>query len=81
MVAEDTSLQGRLDLMLRAGSTVWLFEFKVVDGDAPTGEALAQLIRRDYAAKYRAAPEVEKLLQVGVEFSASRRQIVGWEVA
>jgi hypothetical protein len=80
MVAEDTSLQGRLDLMLRAGSTVWLFEFKVVDGDAPTGEALAQLIRRDYAAKYRAAPEVEKLLQVGVEFSASRRQIVGWEV-
>jgi hypothetical protein len=81
MVAEDTSLQGRLDLMLRAGSTVWLFEFKVMDGDAPTGEALAQLIRRDYAAKYRAAPEVEKLLQVGVEFSASRRQIVGWEVA
>ncbi|MBZ4686331.1 MAG: hypothetical protein JG774_2076, partial [Desulfomicrobiaceae bacterium] len=39
MVAEDTSLQGRLDLMLRAGSTVWLFEFKVMDGDAPTGEA------------------------------------------
>ncbi|MBC7355815.1 MAG: PD-(D/E)XK nuclease domain-containing protein, partial [Desulfomicrobiaceae bacterium] len=81
MVAEDTSLQGRLDLMLRAGSTVWLFEFKVVDGDAPTGEALAQLQAKDYAAKYRAAPEVEKLLQVGVEFSASRRQIVGWEVA
>jgi len=81
LVAEDTSLQGRLDLMLRAGSTVWLFEFKVVDGDAPTGEALAQLIGRDYAAKYRTAPEVERLLQVGVEFSASRRQIVGWEVA
>ncbi|BDV00849.1 ATPase AAA [Thermodesulfomicrobium sp. WS] len=81
MTAEDTSLQGRLDLMLRAGSTVWLFEFKVVEGDAPTGEALAQLIGRDYAAKYRTAPEVERLLQVGVEFSASRRQIVGWEVA
>ncbi|MEJ5243944.1 MAG: AAA family ATPase, partial [Desulfomicrobiaceae bacterium] len=81
LVAEDTSLQGRLDLMLRAGSTVWLFEFKVVDGDAPTGEALAQLRAKDYAAKYRAAPEVGKLLQVGVEFSASRRQIVGWEVA
>jgi hypothetical protein len=81
MTAEDTSLQGRLDLMLRAGSTVWLFEFKVVDGDAPTGEALAQLRAKDYAAKYRTAPEVEKLLQVGVEFSASRRQIVGWEVA
>jgi hypothetical protein len=81
LVAEDTSLQGRLDLMLRAGSTVWLFEFKVVEGDAPTGEALAQLRAKDYAAKYRTAPEVERLLQVGVEFSASRRQIVGWAVA
>jgi hypothetical protein len=27
------------------------------------------------------SPEVDRLLQVGVEFSASRRQIVGREVA
>ncbi|MBZ4648749.1 MAG: hypothetical protein JG774_1179, partial [Desulfomicrobiaceae bacterium] len=33
----------------------------------------------DYAAKYR-APDVT-VIEVGVEFSTTRRQIVGWEVA
>lgn len=79
LTAEDVSHHGRCDLTVRAGAQVYLFEFKVVDGDAPTGEALAQLRARDYAAKYR-APEATIWL-IGVEFSRSRRQVVGWACA
>jgi hypothetical protein len=70
---------GRCDLTVCYENTVWVFEFKVVDGDAPTGAALAQLKERNYAAKYR-APSVT-VIEVGVEFSSARRQIVGWETA
>jgi hypothetical protein len=79
IIPEDVSHLGRCDLTVRAGDVVWVLEFKVVDGDAPTGAALAQLKKKDYAAKYR-APDVT-VIEVGVEFSTTRRQIVGWEVA
>jgi hypothetical protein len=79
IIPEDVSSRGRCDLAVRYENTVWVFEFKVVDGDAPTGAALAQLKKKDYAAKYR-APDVT-VIEVGVEFSTARRQIVGWEVA
>ncbi len=78
ITAEDVSSEGRCDLAVRFGSRVYVFEFKVVDGDAPTGAALAQLKAKDYAAKYR-APGVH-VLEIGVEFSKTKRQIVGWEV-
>ena len=79
IVPEDVSHLGRCDLTVCYENTVWVFEFKVVDGDAPTGAALAQLKERNYAAKYR-APSVT-VIEVGVEFSSARRQIVGWETA
>ncbi|MDK2874026.1 MAG: hypothetical protein PWQ64_1790, partial [Desulfomicrobiaceae bacterium] len=79
IIPEDVSHLGRCDLTVRAGDVVWVLEFKVVDGAAPTGAALAQLKERNYAAKYR-APNVT-VIEVGVEFSTTRRQIVGWETA
>jgi hypothetical protein len=77
---EEVTNQGQCDLTVRHGATVWVFEFKVVDNDA-TGEALKQLKARDYAAKYRGAPGLERVIEVGVEFSRQRRAIVGWDVA
>jgi len=79
LTGEDVSSHGRCDLAIRMGSLVYVLEFKVIDGDTPTGEALAQLKARDYAAKYR-APGV-RIIEVGIEFSKAKRQIVGWEVA
>ncbi|MEJ5243682.1 MAG: PD-(D/E)XK nuclease domain-containing protein, partial [Desulfomicrobiaceae bacterium] len=64
---------------VRAGDVAWVLEFKVVDGEAPTGAALAQLRAKNYAAKYR-APGIT-VIELGVEFSTVKRQIVGWEVA
>ncbi|WP_333708213.1 ATP-binding protein [Tepidimonas ignava] len=80
IIAEDVSNEGQCDLTVKHAGTAWVFEFKVVDGDQGTGEALRQLQAKDYAAKHRGAPGVERVIEVGVEFSRTRRQIVGWDV-
>ena len=56
IVVEESSSHGRLDLAVRAGGQVYLFEFKVVEL-APAGSALKQLQERNYAAKYRGGDE------------------------
>ncbi|NCC86032.1 MAG: hypothetical protein EOM03_18325, partial [Clostridia bacterium] len=38
IVAEDVTNEGRCDLVVRHDNLVYLFEFKVIDGDQPTGE-------------------------------------------
>jgi len=78
VTVEDSSKQGRLDMAVRAGGHVFLFEFKVVE-QASAGAALQQLRDRDYAAKYRGSGEPIHL--VGVEFSSETRNIKSFEVA
>jgi hypothetical protein len=76
LMPEDVSLAGRVDLTIDFEQQIFLVEFKVVDKE-PTGEAMAQLKARDYAAKYRARGK--SIFLVGVEFSKTERQIVGFE--
>ena len=62
IAVEESSSHGRLDMAVRTGGHVYLFESKVVEmaspGSAPQGrEAGAQLRERDYAAKYRGGGE------------------------
>jgi len=75
---EDATNKGRIDLALRVGDRVYLFEFKVVE-QVPDGRALAQLQARGYAEKYR-MPGVSVVL-VGIEFSREKRIVVGFEVS
>ena len=75
---EESSSHGRLDMAVRAGGQVYLFEFKVVEL-APPGSALAQLQERDYAAKYRGGGQPIHL--IGVEFSRDTRNVTAFEVA
>ena len=75
---EESSSHGRLDMAVRAGGQVYLFEFKVMEL-APPGSALAQLRERDYAAKYRGGGEPIHL--IGVEFSRETRNVTAFEVA
>ena len=81
IVPEEVSNPGQCDLVIRHAGRAWVIEFKVIDGEAPTGEAMRQLKARDYAAKHRGAPGITEVIELGVEFSRARRQIVGWEVA
>ena len=78
ITVEDSSSSGRLDMAVRTGGHVYLFEFKVVE-TAPAGGALAQLRERDYAAKYRGRGEPIHL--IGVEFSRETRTVTAFEAA
>lgn len=60
-----------------ACGAVWVFEFKVVEL-VPDGRTLAQIHARSYADKYR--DRGEPLHLIGVEFSRTDRNIVGFEV-
>ena len=77
VVAEDVSNFGKCDLAVSYGDKMYLFEFKVIDGEESTGEAIKQLQKKDYAAKYRG--KYSNVLQIGIEFSGIKRQIVGWD--
>ena len=77
VAVEESSNQGRLDMAVRAGGHVYLFEFKVAELAGP-GSALGQLRERDYAAKYRSGNQPVHL--VGVEFSKDTRNITAFEV-
>ncbi|BDV00222.1 ATPase AAA [Thermodesulfomicrobium sp. WS] len=81
LTPESHSREGRVDLVAKMQHTVWIFEFKVISGESPTGEALRQIQQRHYAAPYRNAPGVHRVIEVGVEFSKTKHQIIGWEVA
>ena len=78
IAVEESSSHGRLDMAVRTGGHVYLFEFKVADL-APPGSALAQLQERDYAARYRGRGEPIHL--IGVEFSRETRNLTAFDVA
>lgn len=71
-----TSL-GRIDMTVRFGANIYLFEFKVVASTAE-GKALQQIKDKRYADKYRA--EGVPIFMTGVEFSRATRNVVGFEV-
>ena len=78
VTVEESSAVGRLDMAVRTGDHVYLFEFKVVE-QAGEGATLAQLRERDYAAKYRGGDETIHL--IGVEFSRKTRTLTAFEAA
>jgi hypothetical protein len=77
LTPEDSSNAGRLDLTVRHGGQLYLFEFKVVEL-APDGSAPMQIKDRGYADKFRA--EGLPMHLIGIEFSRERRSVVGFEV-
>ncbi len=76
VTVEDSSSDGRLDMVARTGARVYLFEFKVQEQAGP-GTALKQLKERGYATKYRHLELPIHL--VGVEFSAETRNVARLE--
>ena len=76
VAVEEATSHGRLDMAVRLGANVYLFEFKVAER-AEQGAALAQLQARRYADKYR-APGLSVHL-IGVEISAEPRDVVSFD--
>ena len=57
--------RGRIDLTVKTGTGIWVFEFKVMGLDRSGDKSsMAQLRERGYAEKYRADGRI--VLQVGI---------------
>ena len=78
VTVEDSTSHGRLDMAVRFNGRIYLFELKVVEV-APEGAAMAQLMEKRYADKYRGSGEPIHL--IAVEFSKDTRNVVAFEVA
>ena len=78
VIAEDVASHGRIDLTIQRAVRTYIIEFKVVKRKSKNNSALQQIIQRGYAAKYAGT-----VYQIGVEFSETRRNIVGfaWQQA
>ena len=74
---EDPTNFGCIDMTVLFDGHVFLFEFKVVKVRS-RGHALKQIKERNYAQKYKDRGEPIHL--IGVEFSKTSRNIVGFEV-
>ena len=68
--AEVKTNDGRIDMVCDAPSGIYLIEFKL---DRPAEEALAQIDRNEYAAKYDFAGK--KVVKIGASFSSEKRTI------
>ena len=77
LVAEESSSAGRSDMVVRFGQGVYVFEFKLTNGEPP-GRALAQAKEKGYADKHRRPGRSVHL--IGVEFSREARNIATFEV-
>lgn len=80
-IAEDTGNRGRIDLTLRftlpnGQKQVYIFEFKVIEGEEGDGSALRQLQDKAYANKYDDGEQ--HIFLIGMEFSRVLRNIVGF---
>ena len=73
VIAEDVGNFGRIDLTVQLADNTYIIEFKVVKRKTKNNSALQQIIRQDYAAKYSG-----NVYQIGIEFSETRRNIVGF---
>ena len=72
VAVEDSTNRGRLDMAVRFEGRVYLFEFKVVE-QAGAGAAMAQLVDRGYADKYRSPGVRVHLVGVGVQQRVAQR--------
>ena len=82
--AEDVTQRGRIDLTLcftlpNGQKQVYIFEFKVIDGEQADGSALQQIKNKHYAEKYDDGSQ--QIYLIGMEFSKVTRNIVGFEWA
>ncbi|KAA0259107.1 ATP-binding protein [Deferribacter autotrophicus] len=77
VVAEDMTNAGRIDLTVLYKDRAYIIEFKVVELSSE-GNALQQIKEKRYYEKY--VGKVKDIYLIGVEFSKSDRNIVGFDV-
>jgi hypothetical protein len=72
-IAEDVTNMGRIDLTVKIGNYIYIFEFKVIEDDKVDKKAIEQIIEKRYFEKY--INENREIIMVGIEFSKEMRNI------
>lgn len=73
--SEVSTSMGRADSVVQTATHIYVFEFKY---NRSGKAAMTQLLKNNYADKYRASGK--KLMGLGVNFSHLTRQINGWQI-
>ena len=68
---------GRADCVVCTADTVYLFEFKL-SGNGSAEDAIAQIQKQNYAAKYKMSGK--KIVLIGAGFEEATRTIKNWKV-
>jgi hypothetical protein len=80
--AEEPTSYGKVDMAVVMPKAVYVFEFKVIEGEEGTGEALEQIKQKGYGDRYkgicRGVLQYAPIYLIGIEFSKTKRQIVGF---
>ncbi len=80
--AEEPTSYGKVDMAVVMPKVVYVFEFKVIEGEEGTGEALEQIKQKGYGDRYkgicRGVLQYAPIYLIGIEFSKTKRQIVGF---
>jgi hypothetical protein len=77
VTAEQMTNKGRIDMAVRLGKRVFLLEFKVVEIDGTSNKAIEQIRKMRYWERY--IGKADDIFLIGVEFSSTDRNIVGFE--
>jgi hypothetical protein len=77
-IAEDVTNRGRIDLTVKIGDYIYIFEFKVIEDDNVKKGAIEQIIEKRYFEKYMS--ENKMVILVGIEFSKEERNIKNFEI-
>ena len=75
MDVEVHTSRGRIDLVMKTGKTIYIFELKL---NKSAEVAMQQIALKDYASKY--ALSGLPVVKVGINFDEERRTISEWEI-
>lgn len=78
-LAECHNARGRSDLEIHAGKNHWVFEFKFVEKDSGAQDKLSVALKQIQEKLYGEGNSAEKLIRVGLVYSAESKKIVAFE--
>jgi hypothetical protein len=77
VITEDNTSKGRIDLTVIVNNfIVYILEFKVIQDEKEKGNAIKQILEKEYYKKYL---NYEKIYLIGIELDKTKKQIVNFE--
>ncbi len=77
VITEDNTYKGRIDLTIIVNnSIVYILEFKVIQDEKEKGNAINQILQKEYYKKYL---NYDKIYIIGIELDKTKKQIVNFE--